>query len=316
MSAAMLFNFTFLSYLYATQCIGKRRQFFMVLFWLFMALSNLAIGMSAILIPLLTIIIYHAMFKAGNYLYRLFSPTGIILFLAITIAWFVIGEQHYPNFTTHYFLQTNAFSSIANSDFSYRQMLLLLPILLLATLPWSIFLINAIWVSWPKSWAERFDSQHAVFFMLWLGLAMLELALVAGKIAWIIAVAMPINILIARYLTMLWEKEHSVSAKLGYDILLFIVAAAILVLLGIRYFNWFNYPQISMPYMQLMLIVMLAIAIVALPIIRLRSFKTGFTILYCANLICLVALSYCYPYLTKETHGSLEAQIQYERQAK
>ena len=150
------------------------------------------------------------------------------------------------------------------------------------------------------------------FFMFWLGLVLIELAFSAGKMPWLLTISIPVNVMIARYLGMLWDRKKVVSTKRSVDVLFYVFIVAILTLLGVLYFNWFKYPAISIPYLQLMLIVLLAVAVVTIPIMRYRSFSAGFYTLFCASLACLVTLNYCAPFLGEHKVEPLKQHIQHE----
>ncbi len=299
MVSNIVFSAALFFFLYATQVFYIKRKVMISLMWCFIALTNLALGINGLFLVLLIILLYILLTEKLDHLKILFSPIGILLFFLITTPWYVLAEKHNPGFLNHYFLQTHLVEAFSQGAFSYKSALFAFPLLFLAILPWSIFFIKGMRLTSLKSWRKLHDKQYTIFFFLWIIIILLDTILSSTKMPLLLLLALPMNIMIARHLSLFWGKQKLATQKSKYEILFALFFTTIAVWLGLYYIDILSYSTGVPPNINLLSISLLAITLLATSVLSIRSFPILFASLYFTSLICFVTFNTAF--LTKET---------------
>jgi 4-amino-4-deoxy-L-arabinose transferase-like glycosyltransferase len=146
-------------------------------FYLFLGLGTLAKGPVAILLAALIVVAFAASRRDGRLVLRTLWPGGIVLYLAVTLPWFIAVQRTNPEFFRVFFLQQNLARYTTDLYRHHQPFWYFLPVALLALVPWVVFVIAAV-IDAVRDW--RFSVQQPpgtedlrLFLTLWLLLPIL-----------------------------------------------------------------------------------------------------------------------------------------------
>lgn len=133
--------------------------------WCAMALAVLAKGLIGIVLPVLIVGPWLLAQRRWREVPRLMHPLAIITFALIAAPWFVAMQLRYPAFLDYFFLEQH-FRRLAQTGFNNEQPFwFFLPVLLLLTLPWSLWLPFASRRLPPTS--NQLDSATTAAYAWW-----------------------------------------------------------------------------------------------------------------------------------------------------
>jgi 4-amino-4-deoxy-L-arabinose transferase-like glycosyltransferase len=138
---------------------GKNGYF--LLFWASMACATLTKGPIGVILPLGVIGIYILITTQFALIRQMRPVAGTLLYLAITLPWFVLVSSRNPDFFSFFFVNQNLQRYTAwdehNQPFYYFLM-----VILGGSLPWTFLLPSAM----KKIWQER-KSRDILFITIW-----------------------------------------------------------------------------------------------------------------------------------------------------
>ena len=130
------------------------RRLWLLLFYFFTALGMLAKGPVAPLLAALVIGIFALAERDARLILRTLWLPGIVLFLAVSLPWYVAVQLRNPQFLREFLLQHNL-ERFATNMYHHRQPFwYFIPVLLLGAMPWTA-LVVAGWVETIKEWREH-----------------------------------------------------------------------------------------------------------------------------------------------------------------
>jgi 4-amino-4-deoxy-L-arabinose transferase-like glycosyltransferase len=196
---------------------GKRA--YLGLFYLFIGLGTLAKGPVAPFLAALIIVLFAI--AVGEY--RLIAKTlwllGILLFLAVSLPWYVAVDLRNPQFFREFILEHNLARFSTNLYHHPEPFWYYLPVTVLALMPWIVFVIAAF-VSPVRAWwtednaqAETpdFELQFTLFASCWLIVPVIFFSFSQSKLPGYILPAIPAGaILLADHLRRRSEDEERV----------------------------------------------------------------------------------------------------------
>ena len=179
-------------------------------FYLFAGLGTLAKGPVAILLAGLVIVVFAALRRDGRLILRTLWPAGILLYLAVTLPWFIAVQRANPGFFRTFFLQHNVERFSTNLYHHSQPFWFYVPVALLALVPWTVFVVAAI-VDAVRDW--RFSAQQPpgvedlrTFLTVWLLVPIAFFSLSQSKLPGYILPAIPAGtILLANFV---WRREQ------------------------------------------------------------------------------------------------------------
>ncbi len=164
-------------------------------FYLFIGLGTLAKGPIAVLLAALIIVAFAALKRDGRLLLRTLWPFGIVLYLAVTLPWFIAVQRANPEFFRVFFLQQNLARYTTDLYRHHQPFWYYLPVLLLALVPWIVFVIAAVVDAirdWRFSVAQPPGTEDLrTFLTLWLLLPVLFFSLSQSKLPGYILPSIP-----------------------------------------------------------------------------------------------------------------------------
>jgi 4-amino-4-deoxy-L-arabinose transferase-like glycosyltransferase len=119
------------------------KKIYLAAFYVFIALAMGAKGPVAPLLAALIIVLYASTEGKSRIVRDTAWPPGILLFLAIALPWYVAVQFHNPQFFHEFFLDQNLARFSKNLYHHLEPFWYYLPVIALALVPWTIFLLAA-----------------------------------------------------------------------------------------------------------------------------------------------------------------------------
>lgn len=164
------------------------------------ALAVLTKGLIGIVFPILIVGIWIALLNEWKLLKRLYLPSCLLLFLAITMPWHVLLQSRHPEFFHFYFIEQHFLRYTDKSIGHYEPIWFFIPYLLLGFMPWLFFLPRAIKMNLPSSWKLRRAFRTELFLLVWAATIFLFFSFSKSKlIPYILPLFPALSVLTARY---------------------------------------------------------------------------------------------------------------------
>jgi 4-amino-4-deoxy-L-arabinose transferase-like glycosyltransferase len=255
-------------------------------FYFFSGLGTLAKGPVAVLLAALIIVVFAWLRRDARLVLKTLWPAGILLYLAVTLPWFVAVQRANPEFFRTFFLQQNLARYTTDLYRHHQPFWYYLPVALLALVPWTVFVIAAV-VDAVRDW--RFSVKEPpgkedlrTFLTLWLLLPILLFSVSQSKLPGYILPAIPAGtILLADFIQR--RKEASVKPN---DWLALLHATLSAVLLVAALIVPFKLLKLALP--RNVLIVAGALLVTAALALWLSLHNYGYRILRFTTLIAVV----------------------------
>jgi 4-amino-4-deoxy-L-arabinose transferase-like glycosyltransferase len=190
---------------------GKR--IYLAGFYLFMALGMLAKGPVAPILAALVIVLYSIAVRERRLIVRTLWVPGILLFLAVALPWYVAVQMRNPHFFREFILEHNLARFSTNLYHHPEPFWYYIPVILLALVPWIVFVIVAFAQSIRVWWAERgsvldLELQFRIFACCWLIAPVFFFSISRSKLPGYILPAVPAGVvLLSDYLRQQLEQQ-------------------------------------------------------------------------------------------------------------
>lgn len=174
------------------------------LFYLFCALAVLAKGLIGIVFPAGIIFFYLLLSRRWKLLAEMRFGTGLLLFLAVTIPWFVAVSLRNPEFVNFFFIHEHFERFASTVHGRYQPVWFFLPVLLGTMLPWSFFIPGSL----SRAWRERHheNGSTGLYLLIWIIVIFLFFSKSSSKLVpYILPIFPPLAILIAHRICGLME---------------------------------------------------------------------------------------------------------------
>jgi 4-amino-4-deoxy-L-arabinose transferase-like glycosyltransferase len=133
---------------------ASERRLWLVFFYFFVGLGTLAKGPVASLLAALIIVIFALVQRDARLITRTLWLPAILLFLAVSLPWYVAVQLQNPQFLREFIFQHNLERFTTNMYHHKQPFWYFVPVLLLGVMPWTALAIGA-WVEGTKEWAEQ-----------------------------------------------------------------------------------------------------------------------------------------------------------------
>ena len=163
-------------------------------------LATLVKGPVGCLIPVLVLLVFNRLDRRVGAWKRLFSRLNILVFLGITLPWFVALCLSHPDFL-HYGLVEETFKRFTSPKRFHRSEPVYFYVLIVAVMfvPWSLLLPEAIWAIWKQRWLKNSADRLC---LVWAVLVVVFFSISQSKLpGYILSVTVACGVLIAR----LWD---------------------------------------------------------------------------------------------------------------
>lgn len=255
-------------------------------FYVFAGLGTLAKGPIAVFLAALIIIVFAGLRRDGRLLVRTLWIPGILLYLAVTLPWFLAVQRANPEFSRVFFLQQNLARYTTDLYRHHQPFWYYLPVALLALVPWTVFVVAAV-VDALRDW--RFSIQKPpgqedlrTFLTLWLLLPMVFFSLSQSKLPGYILPGIPAGtILLADFVRRREEAGDKPNSWLS--LLHALLAAAMLIAAFIVPFK-----LLKLPLPGKVIIVAVALGITAVLALWASLHTRGYRVLRFTTLVAVV----------------------------
>lgn len=176
-----------------------------------MGVASITKGPVGFLLPLLSLVAYHALGRRGRDLKRVHWAWGVAVFLAAALPWFLTVSIRHPDFPRYAFWQESLQRFATGRARRTGSVLYYVPVYLAGLFPWSFFLIAAAW-SRVKKWKELTQEANktVAFLLAWAGVIFVFFSISRSKLpAYFLPAAVPVSILMARaWAEVEWEARR------------------------------------------------------------------------------------------------------------
>jgi 4-amino-4-deoxy-L-arabinose transferase-like glycosyltransferase len=226
---------------------------------------------------------------------RLFSPAGIIIFLAVAGPWLFLVQRANKDFLWFFFVQEHFLRYTTTMHSRNEPFYFYVPIIIAGTMPWCAFLFKAVKDSGAKL-VSLFASTEKLFLLTWTGFIFLFFSISSSKLIPYIAPAfLPIAVFMGHIFRSYDDRsrgfDYSEGAGILYRLpvilqsLLFIavlLAPPFLKNHGIPFHSW--WPWVIFP-------ILMQIAITFLPEIIGRKWLSGwFMTIYALSFLFMCSM--------------------------
>ncbi len=195
-----------------------RKRSALALCYLFLAFGTIAKGPIAPALAAMVIVIFAAAKREWILVLRTLWFPGIALFLAVSLPWYVAVQIRNPQFFRTFILEHNLARFSTGIYHHPQPFWFYLPVVLLAVMPWTVWLIAALVESVPQAWRGGRDvlasaeNSWQLFLIIWFVLPVLFFSASQSKLPGYILPAVPAGALIVTdYLARRRKKESRIS---------------------------------------------------------------------------------------------------------
>lgn len=191
------------------------RKRYLALFYLFLGLGTLAKGPVALFLAAAVILILAAARAEIKLVLRTLWIPGILLFLAVTLPWYVAVQLRDPEFFRVFILEHNLARFSTNLYRHEEPFWYYLPVVLLGLVPWTMFVASAGFENIRAWWAERrrflqAESALPAFLLIWIAVPLVFFSISRSKLPGYIVPALPAGtLLLAEYLRQRISAENN-----------------------------------------------------------------------------------------------------------
>ena len=133
------------------QADETERRRWMLLAWAAAALAVLSKGPVGIVLPAGAVAVYVLVERDWKILARLHVASGVMLFAAISVPWFVAVSSVNPEFLRFFFIHEHFERFLTKEHGRYQPAWYFIPVTLIGVLPWVLGLFPALWHAWKRS---------------------------------------------------------------------------------------------------------------------------------------------------------------------
>jgi 4-amino-4-deoxy-L-arabinose transferase-like glycosyltransferase len=168
-----------------------RKRTYLVLFFAFLALGMLAKGPVAPFLGAVVMLFYAAVTRELRYAVKTLWLPGILIFCVIALPWYVAVQVRNPQFFREFILEHNLARFSTNLYHHIQPFWYYVPVVLLALIPWTVFVAVAFVQSIRTWWDERksvavgeadLDFHFRIFACCWLIAPILFFSLSQSKL--------------------------------------------------------------------------------------------------------------------------------------
>jgi len=176
------------------------KKAWLYLLYLSSALAFLTKGLIGVVFPFAILTLWLALSGQWKRTVALFSPVGILLFLAIASPWLILVQQEHKDFLRFFFIQEHFLRYTTTMHGRDNSILLYLPAVMIGCLPWTAFLVRAAWeVRKDKDSASALQGKS--FLWTWIVFIFVFFSLSSSKlIPYIAPIFIPLSVLIGHVL--------------------------------------------------------------------------------------------------------------------
>jgi 4-amino-4-deoxy-L-arabinose transferase-like glycosyltransferase len=165
------------------------------------ALAVLTKGLIGLLLPGAVVFTWLLLTNSWRELLRAYIPTGLLIFLAITLPWHILAQLRVPEFFDFYVIAQHFTRYLTTAEQRFEPFWWFAPILLIGLLPWLPWVAKACYQQCKKIEWQFSQHKNAMFLLIWPVLIFIFFSLSKSKlIPYILPVLPPLFVLAAQNL--------------------------------------------------------------------------------------------------------------------
>ncbi|MFZ2419490.1 MAG: glycosyltransferase family 39 protein [Smithellaceae bacterium] len=181
-------------YRYLSGTLDKKARLYVL--YLSCALAFLTKGLIGVVFPFAILILWLVLSGQWKRIVNLFSPVGIVLFLAITAPWLILVQQKHTDFFRFFFIQEHFLRYTTAMHGRDHTLLLYIPVVIFGCLPWTAFFIRAAWNVYKEKECASFLRGKSILWT-WIGFIFIFFSLSSSKLVpYIAPIFLPLSVLI------------------------------------------------------------------------------------------------------------------------
>ena len=162
----------------ATEERGRHR--WMLAAWAALALAVLSKGLIGLVLPGAALAVFILLQRDWRLLGRLHLASGLTLYFALTVPWFVAVSIANPEFARFFFIHEHFERFLTKEHGRYQAVYYFVPVLLAGMLPWTMTLIDALARAWRSEPQQNFRPQR--FLLVWAAVVFLFFSASSSKL--------------------------------------------------------------------------------------------------------------------------------------
>ena len=123
---------------------GGKGRAWIYLFYFSSALAFLTKGLIGIVFPFAILILWLLVSGRWRAVFTLFSPVGILIFLAVSCPWIILAQRANKDFLWFFFIQEHFLRYTTTMHGKENPLFYYVPILIAGTVPWCAFLVEVV----------------------------------------------------------------------------------------------------------------------------------------------------------------------------
>lgn len=313
LEVAVWISSALLLFITGVQSKGRLHTYLLLGAYFCAACACLTKGLIGIAFPLMIGGAWIALLGRWKLLTQIYLFTGIILFIAIVIPWYILAQQANPDFL-HYFFVTQHFTRfLSAAEFNNKTPFwFYVPVVLIGFFPWIIFLYQAIKSALKQVLAAKHEHQTELFLLLWITIIFLFFSIPKSKIVtYMLPIFPAAALLTGRYLASIWtsiSQKKITQYSLGFAVAAVLFALALILA---RY-TWGNFPNAFVTYLIILDSLLVICAGIAI-FLRNHSFSSLFLLCLTCNILFLSILTMGASHLNQ---GSAKPLVSYLKTVK
>ncbi|MDR3392943.1 MAG: glycosyltransferase family 39 protein [Sulfuriferula sp.] len=157
-------------------------RWWMYVCWAGMGLSMLSKGLIGVAIPGAVLILYSLIQRDWGLWKRLHMGTGLLIFAAITVPWFVLVSRDNPEFLWFFFVHEHILRYLTPISGRVHPWYTFIPVVLLGILPWLLPMLHALGRGWERRPTTLDNFQVNRMLMVWTGFIFLFFSVSHSKL--------------------------------------------------------------------------------------------------------------------------------------
>ncbi len=208
----------FLSLLCFSGYYKEKKPLYIYFFYAFLALATLSKGIVAVILLIITIIIFLLTEKKISFIKEMHTLKGIIIYGIITLPWFIAISLREKEFLYFFIVDQHFLRFLTSKHKRTGSLFYFLPVLAGGMFPWSIFLPRSILMLWKRS--------EIRLFLIWSLLVFLFFSVSRSKLPpYILPIFPPLAIVMGCFFNEVWNKAAKIKPESAVYILIFLIFA-------------------------------------------------------------------------------------------
>lgn len=291
----------------------RLRNIFLISAYVFAGLAALTKGLIGIVFPAMIIGAWILLLNRWSVLKKMHLVSGLILFAAITIPWYVLVQKANPEFFQFFFMKQQVSRFLTTEHFNNRTPVwFYIPIVLAGIFPWCALIVQAIAQQVKTVSRNRHNHPVEFYLLLWFVLVFIFFSIPKSKtVGYILPIFPALALFLGSYISNTWNEVKNSGMKIFLLLCTVFIAAGILA----PYFPSLHITPKMFPYLAWNAVLFaIAGAITTLLLIKKKTMSAFFPVIAITASIFLLMVSASSKVINEKTIKPLAAEIQTQLQ--